>query len=143
MENRENKNIWYDDKYVIKKMLLTFRRNKLEELGTHDCIVKEKTIIKPHNRKNKHYVLFLETTDSKYSGMLPVKRNEYNKIAIDHYFGKCTIVKHCLRDEYYLVNEQIPDKALSKISFKSKMELLFLASIVLLFLFSIMLLLLN
>ena len=137
MKNRENKNIYYDNKYIVKRILLTFRKNNLEPLGVHDCIVKEKAIVKPPDRESEHYVLFLETIDKKYSGMLTVSKNEYNKAIIDSCFGKCTIIKPYLRDECYFVNEENPDKALSKISLKSKVELLFLTLIILLFILSV------
>ena len=137
LKKKGNSKIWYANKYIIKQMLLTFRKNKLEVLGTYNCIIKEKAIIKPYKHDGIHYILYLEVIDEKYNGMLSVKKDEYNKARIGNYFGKCTIVKPFNKEEYYFVNEENVEKALSKISFKSKMKLLFLTLIVLLFCLSI------
>lgn len=116
--------ICYNINYIIKRMFLTLRKSKLETLGVFRFYVKEKEVITPKGEVDGHYILYLETEDEKYGGMLKVTQKEHIKAIIGEFFGVCTLLTHeKMKDYYIIVNNSIPELALKEVVRESKIYL--------------------
>lgn len=124
--------IYYDRKYAMKRIWLTWRKKELEVVGIYEFAIKNKDVIKLYKQPSPKYILELETTDGKYGGMLLVGAREYEIAKKGAIFGKCTLIQHKKERNYYIIAKSpIPRIALKKVTMESKICLFILLLIIL------------
>lgn len=124
--------IYYNRKYIMKRIWLTLRKKNLEVVGVYEFLVNNKDIIKLYKQSGKAYILDLETPDGKCGGMLVVGPIEYKKAEIGTIFAKCTLLRHKKDKDYYIIaKSSIPEIALKEVTKESKIYLFILLLIIL------------
>lgn len=123
--------IYYNRKYVMKRIWLTWRKSKLEIVGVYEFLIKNKAIVKLYGQSSNKYILDLETADGKYGGMLVVGLKEYKNSKIGTVFGKCSLLRHERERDYYIIaKDPAPEYGLREVSRESKIYLFILLLII-------------
>ena len=123
--------IFYDRKYVMKRILLTWRKANLEVVGTYEFLVKNKAIVKLYKQPTGKCILELMTHDGKYAGMLEVNSNEYKRAKIGATFGNHVLLRHYKNKDYYIIaKSSLPEYAVNEVSRESKIYLFILLAII-------------
>lgn len=121
--------VCYDRKYVVKKIISTWRKNNLLVVGVYEFTVVDKQVVKLYKQNNRANVIYLESPDKGYEGMIVVNDKEYTRLEKGAHFGECVVVRDKHSGNYYIVGTKYPDEAIREVTKESKLKILMIVII--------------
>lgn len=132
--------IYYNQKYVFKRMCSTFRKKYLKYQGPYHLRILEKAMVMPARGYNQVPIFYVETDDGLHHGMLEVTPKEYKKYKVGEYFGRGGIIRYTQKDGcYYISKYDDAGLAIRKAVNSSRIRFTFLAMVLLLFIVTLIL----
>lgn len=125
--------IYYNQKYIWKKMRHTLKRKNLEYRGPYQLHILQKAMPTPARGYEPVPVFYVETQDKKYSGMLEVTLKEYEKGRVGQGYGSGGVILNSKKDSYYISKYEEAQIAIRKAVNWARIRFLVLAIVALLF----------
>lgn len=122
--------IHYNWKYLLTKMVRTYRKKYLEYRGPYQLKILQKAMPTADPEYEPVPMFYVETEDHQYHGMLTVNLIEYGKGRVGQYYGMGGVILYTKKEDcYYMSKYDDPKIAIRKIVWGTRIQLIAVAAI--------------
>lgn len=141
IKDRRDIIIYYDHKYILKKMFCTSRKKYLKYLGPYQLRILQKAMPSPAPGYDPEPFFYVETDDHRYKGMMQVTPKEYEQGKVGRFYGRGGVILYTKEENcYYMTKYDSTTVAIRKAVNWSRIRFAFLVIVILLFIETIILL---
>ncbi|HEX3078630.1 MAG TPA: hypothetical protein VHQ24_17365 [Lachnospiraceae bacterium] len=95
----------YNQKYILQKILYTYRKKYLEYRGPYKLRIIEKQMPTPALEYESIPIFYVETEDQKYQGLLEVSMTDFRKYRVGQCYKRGGVILYTRKENFYYMSK--------------------------------------